>query len=525
MRAAIYLRVSGEEQAQHGYSIAAQRRSCRERAQRLGAQEIMEYRDEGISASVLERPGLLALRAAVGRREVDLVVIHDPDRFARNLSHQLLVTEEIERAGVTLDFVNFEWQHTPEGKLFYALRGAIAEYEREKIRLRTMSGRAQKAREGKLPFGFAPYGYRYVPERSQLEVVEEEARVVRFIFDQYTGAGRGLNGIARELTRSGVPTRKNRAAWHRQVVRQIVRNPVYTGIYHANRRDMAGMALNRFRPSGEKVRTRERDPAEWIPVKVPVLVDGAQWLEAQRLMAEHARVLGARPSDYLLSGLLRCESCGQTMTGRRGRSWGRAVRAYTCRKHTAGARSPGCGRQVDAAAVEEAVWARVMAWLDDPGEVAARLAAGPDTGALELERAAGEAELKRVDRGRRELLRVLERGLARAEDVTEGLDRLALRERSLRARIGQIEAQLDRCAMGGPEPGAIREAAVLGLDAARRSLPADLRRRIVRELVAGVAVGAHTLTVRARIARGCPEEPAGGSFRASGSWQTRSSCT
>ncbi|MDA8345948.1 MAG: recombinase family protein [Thermaerobacter sp.] len=61
MEAAIYLRVSSDDQAQHGYSIAAQRKECRERALKMGADEIVEFSDEGVSASILDRPDLNGL--------------------------------------------------------------------------------------------------------------------------------------------------------------------------------------------------------------------------------------------------------------------------------------------------------------------------------------------------------------------------------------------------------------------------------------------------------------------------------
>lgn len=510
MRAGIYLRVSSEEQAQHGYSIAAQRKECHERARRLGADDIVEYADEGISASVLDRPGLQALRMAIGRGEVQLVVIHDPDRFARNLSHQLLVTEEIERAGARLDFVNFEWRNTPEGKLFYSLRGAIAEYEREKIRLRTMTGRTQKAREGKLPFGFAPYGYRYVAERSQLEIVEQEAVIVRFIFDQYTLGGRGLNAIAWDLTGRGIPTRKNRSVWHRQVVRQIVRNPAYMGVYWANRHDMAGMGLNRYRAAGEKVHSQERDPGEWIAVPVPGLIAEAQWLEGQRLMAEHARPWRGGACAYLLSGLLRCGLCGQTMTGRRARSWGTVVRQYTCRKHTAGARSPGCGRGVGAEQIDHVVWERVMAWLHDPRRVAAGLLPRADTSRTEHDLEQTRQEVKRVQRSQRDLLAVLERGLASGDDVLDGLRRLKYRETALRAQLAGLTAAL--AAAGGAEsdPQVLVGLAATWLRRAHDELPVQWRRRIVEAFIARITVESDCLTIHARIVDPKDAPPAAG---------------
>ena len=252
----IYLRISSEGQARRGYSLLAQRESCTRRAQALGASQILEFADEGVSGSVLDRPGLKALRSMVKEGKIQCVVIYDPDRFARHLSHQLIVTEELERARVRLEFVNFDWQNTAEGKLFYSMRGTIAEYEREKIRLRTMTGRIEKARQGKYPLGIAPYGYDY--EDGQLHIVESQAKVVRRIYSEVT-VGWGLNGIAKRLTADGIPTQKERSTWHRQVVRQIARNSVCMGIFYANRLDTSGMYTNKFRSASEKIALKTRD--------------------------------------------------------------------------------------------------------------------------------------------------------------------------------------------------------------------------------------------------------------------------
>ena len=218
----IYLRISSEGQARRGYSLLAQRESCTRRAQALGASQILEFADEGVSGSVLDRPGLKALRSMVKEGKIQCVVIYDPDRFARHLSHQLIVTED----------------------------------EREKIRLRTMTGRIEKARQGKYPLGIAPYGYDY--EDGQLHIVESQAKVVRRIYSEVT-VGWGLNGIAKRLTADGIPTQKERSTWHRQVVRQIARNSVYMGIFYANRLDTSGMYTNKFRSASEKIALKTRD--------------------------------------------------------------------------------------------------------------------------------------------------------------------------------------------------------------------------------------------------------------------------
>ena len=154
MRAAVYARVSTEEQAQHGYSLAEQKDSCKQRAKELGATEILEFADEGISGATLDRPGLEGLRDSIKEGIIDLIVLRDPDRLSRKLAHQLILTEEFEKAGVRLEFLDFTWQDSPEGKLFYNLKGAVAEYEREKIKERMIRGKNQKARQGGIPTNF-----------------------------------------------------------------------------------------------------------------------------------------------------------------------------------------------------------------------------------------------------------------------------------------------------------------------------------------------------------------------------------
>jgi site-specific DNA recombinase len=339
--AGIYVRVSTEDQAKHGYSLAAQTEACRARALALGAADVRLFADEGVSGALLARPGLTALREAVGARQLDVVVVWDPDRLSRNLSHQLLITEEIERARVRLEFVNFEWKNTPEGQLFYALRGAIAQYEKEKIRERTGRGRLQKAKQGRLPAAFRPYGYDYDPRTALLVPRPDEVPIVQEMFRWFLSEGEGPAAIARRLNQLGVPSRKG-GRWHRTVVRQILSNPVYTGIFHANRYDAAGVSLNRHRPPAERVSPSLRPESDWVPVPVPALIDPDDWRRTQALLEQARRLWAGRPrAAYLLSGLLTCGRCGMSMSGFVGTDWGTRRRKYTCRRSGAAGGSGG----------------------------------------------------------------------------------------------------------------------------------------------------------------------------------------
>lgn len=142
----VYTRVSTEEQAREGYSLASQLEACRTKATALGATEIVECVDEGASGEILTRPQLTRAREIMRQGGINAFVCLDPDRLARKLAHQLLITEEIERCGVRLEYVNFDRANNPEGNLLYAIRGAIAEYEKEKIKERTVRAKGQARR-------------------------------------------------------------------------------------------------------------------------------------------------------------------------------------------------------------------------------------------------------------------------------------------------------------------------------------------------------------------------------------------
>ena len=260
MRAAVYIRVSTEEQAVHGYSLSEQKEACCKRAEELGAGEVLIFADEGVSGAVLDRPGLNALRDAVDSGQVECIILRDPDRLSRKLAHQLLLSEEFEKAGARLEFLDFEWKTTPEGRLFYSIKGAIAEYEREKIRERVTRGKLQKARQGGIPVNFDVYGYRYDPAIGEVSLDDDEADVVRRIFRWFTQEEIGIAGVANRLNELKVPTRRGKDFWHRQVVKQILNNPVFKGEWKYG---------------------KKRPHEEVITIPVPAIVDRETWQKAQ----------------------------------------------------------------------------------------------------------------------------------------------------------------------------------------------------------------------------------------------------
>ncbi|HKM42652.1 MAG TPA: recombinase family protein [Limnochordia bacterium] len=270
---AIYARVSTEEQAKHGFSIPAQIRECQER---IGDAPALVFADEGVSGETLDRPALERLRREIGGGEINYVYCLDPDRLSRKLLHQLLLTEEWERQGVSLHFVNGNYSKTPEGNLFYALRGAISEFEKAKITERMCRGRREKARQGRVLRDFQIYGYDFERKNEQLIVNPDEAAVVQEIFAWIIAPPEGIegiSGIARALTKRGVPTKRGASLWHRQVVRQILSNRTYIGEFYQNRWDTTNK------------RVCPRPKEEWIFIPCPAIIDPRTFGKVQSILS------------------------------------------------------------------------------------------------------------------------------------------------------------------------------------------------------------------------------------------------
>jgi site-specific DNA recombinase len=110
----------------------------------------------------------------------------------------------------------------------------IAEYERAQILERSRRGKRHRAKQGEVSvLSGAPYGYRYLRKTEETaayyEIIETEADVVRKVFNWYTVEGLSIGAIARQLTESGLPTRKQKPRWERSVIWAILRNPAYQG--------------------------------------------------------------------------------------------------------------------------------------------------------------------------------------------------------------------------------------------------------------------------------------------------------
>jgi site-specific DNA recombinase len=174
-RAILYARVSTDEQARSGYSLAQQIEALRAYATREGYDVIEEVRDAGQSGASLERPGMDRVRDLIAAGGVSVVLAQDRDRFAREPAYHYLLSKEFEERDCRLRALNDRGGDGPEGELTDGILDQLSKFERAKMVERTRRGKLRRAREGKVVATHTPnYGFEYNADRDNYVVNEEQ---------------------------------------------------------------------------------------------------------------------------------------------------------------------------------------------------------------------------------------------------------------------------------------------------------------------------------------------------------------
>src|ERR671910_1903254 len=147
-RAILYARVSTDEQARSGYSLAQQLEALRGYAAREGYEILEEVSDPGQSGASLERPGMDRVRDLVAAGDVSVVLAQDRDRFAREPAYHYILRQEFEEHGAAIRALNDRGDESPEGELTDGILDQLSKFERAKTAERTRRGKLRKAREG-----------------------------------------------------------------------------------------------------------------------------------------------------------------------------------------------------------------------------------------------------------------------------------------------------------------------------------------------------------------------------------------
>ena len=203
--AAIYIRVSTEDQALHGFSLAGQEDALKNYCSALGYNFYKIYRDEGKSAKdIKHRPAMQELLSDAENKKFSSIFIYKLDRFSRSLKDLILTIEKLKEWGV--DFVSLQDRietTSASGKLMFHIISAFAEFERNIIGERTSFGMARKSQEGGA-ISKPPFGYKMVDKKLEIDTVK--GPLVVSLFNDFASSKISLNKLALNygLTVNGV---------------------------------------------------------------------------------------------------------------------------------------------------------------------------------------------------------------------------------------------------------------------------------------------------------------------------------
>ena len=459
IQAAIYARVSSEQQAAAN-TIASQLAALRERLAKdgLSPHPELEFIDEGYSGATLVRPALEKLRDLIAFGTIDRLYVHSPDRLARKYAYQVLLVDEFQHAGVEVVFLNRELGHSPEDELLLQVQGMMAEYERAKIIERHRRGKRHAAHAGSVNvMSGAPYGYRYVTKqagggRARYEIVLEEARVVRQIFD-WVGRDRlSIGEVCRRLVHAKEPTRTGRRQWDRSAVSAILKNPAYMGVAAFGKTRSCEMRPRLRGLRGRDIQPRHPyshyyvPPEEWISVPVPAIVEPEIFATVQEQLKanqRHARQR-ARGAKYLLQGLVCCHNCGyayygKTIGGKAAKEKQRDYSYYRCTgtdSYRFGGERICDNLQVRTDFLDLAVWQEVRGLLENPHRLAEeyRRRLQPQAEAKNHNLAGIESQLNKRRQGTSRIIDSYTEGLIDKHEFEPRITRL-------KARIEKLEEQ------------------------------------------------------------------------------------
>lgn len=318
-RCLLYSRVSTEIQVD-GYSLDVQKNGLKRFAEREEMTVVDIYEDAGKSGKSIEgRPAFKKLLSDVENGlDVDYVLVYKLSRFGRNAADILNSLALLQTYDVNLICIEegIDSSQT-SGKLLISVLSAVAEIERENILEQTMNGRREKARQGKWNGGPPPYGY--MIKDGILQIEEDEAKIVKMVFEMYTTTKIGYTGIAKYLNLQGITKKKRKESgitiFSGRFIQILLDNPVYCGkiAYGRRMREKVKGKKNEYRVVAKKDFSITEGQHEAI-------VSEEIWEKAHSKRINTGVKFASKSGQdraYLLTGILKCPKCGSSMYANR----------------------------------------------------------------------------------------------------------------------------------------------------------------------------------------------------------------
>lgn len=439
----LYTRVSTAMQID-GYSLEAQKNRMKAYAEFNDYEIAGEYEDAGKSGKSIE--GRIEFSRMMddikcSKDHVSYVLVFKLSRFGRNAADVLSTLQVMQDFGVNLICVEDGIDSSKDaGKLMISVLSAVAEIERENIRIQTMEGRIQKAREGKWNGGFAPYGYDLI--NGELHINEEEAKTVRLVYELYVHKKMGGRLIAQYLESHDIKklSHKNTRGdmFAAAYIQDILRNPTYCGkiAYGRRKQEKVHGTRNDYRIVWnddylltDGIHQPIVSVEDWEEAQARLRSQATKYKRYDRQENEHA---------YLLTGIIKCPECGagmyvsKSVKKRPGGSYYKEFRYYGC-KHRRMDKGQKCTfkNQLPMELMDQAV-----------AEVIVSLVSRPDFAAMMAEKINAEIDISALLEEIAHYEKQLRQQYAVKDRLAEDIDQLDPDDRHYQRRKSDLEERL-----------------------------------------------------------------------------------
>lgn len=347
MKAALYARYSSDLQTEN--SIEAQKSAIYKYAASNGYDIVDEYIDRAKSGTTTKkRYEFNRMLKDCEKGRFQYVIVHKLDRFSRNRIDSLISKNIMQKSGVQLISVLEPLSGKAEDIIMESMLIGMAEYYSANLGREVMKGMMVKAKKCEHTGGVPPLGYYVDKETRKLAVNENEAVIVRDIFDMFV-KGYSYRLISEELNKKGYKTKLGND-FKVNSIYEIIVNKKYCGYYIYNR-------ASTFDENGCRNNHKSKSDDEIICIKggVPAIISEETYEAAMTIIRKHklAPAVSTAKRVYLLSGLIECGECGKTMTGnsRKGGS-GNRYSSYRCSHY----RNESCkNKEIKQESIEEYV--------------------------------------------------------------------------------------------------------------------------------------------------------------------------
>lgn len=306
MKIAAYCRVSTEKEAQID-SLEKQIEFFNEFTKKNNYELYKLYADEGISGKQIKhRKQFQQMMQDAKAKKFDKVVVKDVSRFARNTVDLLQSIRELKSYGIEVDFLNNGEIMEGGSEFILTILGAMAQQESANMSKRVKFGKDITAKKGRVPN--IVFGYDKIPdERYTLKINEEEAKIIKEIFESYVYKGIGTTKIAWDLNDRGIRTKKTKSKWVQTSIVRMLKNPIYTGRVTNKKSEVTDFITG----------TRKDLPEEeWITVERPEMriISDELFNRAQDILAQRSNEFKLNnkreKTEYVFSTLIYCKHCG-----------------------------------------------------------------------------------------------------------------------------------------------------------------------------------------------------------------------